>query len=306
MGLVKEGDDYAVLSDIQGVEDHLGDMDFKVAGTEEGITAFQMDLKIGGVTREIMAKALEQARQGRLHILGEMAKALEGPREEISKYAPRIITLMIPIDKIRDVIGPGGKMIRQIVAETGAKIDIDDDGRVCIAAVESEAGKAAKEWIEMLTEEVEIGKLYKGKVTRILNFGVFVEILPGKEGMVHISELAEGRVGRCEDVVNEGDEVTVKVTEIDAMGRINVSKRLAERELNPDKEYKDDDEPRRDSRDGGRREGGRGREGGGRQGGGRDRGDRPLGGPGGGGPGGGGRGGRGRPRGGRDRGSGRS
>ncbi len=315
MGLIKEGDRFAVLSDILGVEDHLGDMDFKVTGTRDGITAFQMDLKISGVTREIMAQALEQARKGRIHILDKMAEALAGPREEISPHAPRIIQLMIPVDKIRDVIGPGGKMIREITMQTGAKIDIDDDGRVIIASIDAEAGISAKEWIEMLTEEVEVGKLYTGKVTRILNFGVFVEILPGKEGMVHISDLAEGRVGRCEDVVEEGDEITVKVAEIDDLGRVNLSKKMADRELGITAPEDYIDEPPRSSRgprnDRGGRGGGGGRD---RDRGGRDRG--PRGGGGGGGRdrdrgprgGGGGRdrgprnsGGGGRDRGGRDR-----
>lgn len=231
MGLIKEGDRFAVLSDILGVEDHLGDMDFKVAGTRNGITAFQMDLKIEGITREIMAQALEQARQGRLHILGLMEQAIPTARTDISQYAPRIHTTMIPIDKIRDVIGPGGKTIRKIVEETGAKIEIEDDGRVTIASADGESLQKAKDWIEVLTEEVEVGKVYKGKVTRIVTFGAFVEVLPGQEGLVHISQLHEDRVGEVTDVVNEGDEIDVKVIEIDEFNRVNLSKKQADQEL---------------------------------------------------------------------------
>ncbi|HQH73841.1 MAG TPA: polyribonucleotide nucleotidyltransferase, partial [bacterium] len=231
MGLISENGAYAVLSDILGVEDHLGDMDFKVAGTRQGITAFQMDLKIGGVSRALMAQALEQARQGRLHILDIMDQALAAPRPDISPFAPRIQVITIPVDKIRDVIGPGGKMIRKIISETGAKIDIDDEGRVVIAATDSAGGTKAREWIEYLSEEVEVGKIYKGKVTRLVNFGAFVEILPGQEGLVHISALADHRVNRVEDVVHEGDEIEVKVIEIDDFGRINLSKRDADIDL---------------------------------------------------------------------------
>ncbi|RJP33599.1 MAG: polyribonucleotide nucleotidyltransferase [Candidatus Omnitrophota bacterium] len=231
MGLIAEDDKIAVLSDILGLEDHLGDMDFKVAGTRNGITAFQMDLKIEGITREIMAQALEQARRGRLHILDIMDRVIDKPREQMSPYAPRIEMKMIPIDKIRDVIGPGGKMIRKIISETGAKIDIDDDGRVVIASSDEEACRKACEWIDYLTEEVEVGKIYKGKVTRLVNFGAFVEVLPGQEGLVHISELDEKRVEFVNDVVNEGEEIDVKVMEIDDFGRINLSKRQADRDL---------------------------------------------------------------------------
>ena len=255
MGLIKEGDQTAVLSDILGVEDHLGDMDFKVAGTAEGITAFQMDLKIEGLGREVMARALEQARQGRLFILDRMSDAISQPRSDLSPYAPRIQVITIPVDRIRDVIGPGGKMIRQIISETDAKIDIDDDGRVVICSTDEEAGRKAREWIELLTEEVEVGKVYKGRVTRLMNFGAFVEILPGQEGLVHISELAQGRVNTVSDVVEEGDEVLVKVIEIDDLGRINLSKRLAD---NPDADSQRSRPPRRDNRDGGRGDRGRG------------------------------------------------
>jgi polyribonucleotide nucleotidyltransferase len=225
MGLIKEGDDYTILTDIQGLEDHHGDMDFKVAGTAKGVTAIQMDIKISGIGRDILKDALEQARKGRLFILDQMLSVLPKPRAELSPYAPRIITLTIDTDKIRDVIGPGGKMIKKIIEETGAKIDIEDDGRIFIAAVDVEAGKRTVEIIERLTSDVEVGKIYTGKVTRLMNFGAFVEVLPGKEGLVHISQLALERVGKVEDVVTVGDIVTVKVTEIDRQGRVNLSRR---------------------------------------------------------------------------------
>ena len=227
LGLVKENDKVAILSDIMGIEDALGDMDFKVAGTEQGITALQMDIKIHGITGEIMEKALEQAKDGRMFILGKMLEAISQPREELSPYAPRIITMSIDPDKIRDVIGPGGKVIRHIIDETGVKIDIEDDGRVFIASQDGEAGEKAKKMIEDLTADVEVGRIYTGTVTRTTNFGAFVEILPGKEGLVHISQLAHTRVGKVEDVVEVGDSVTVKVTEIDGMGRINLSRKDA-------------------------------------------------------------------------------
>jgi polyribonucleotide nucleotidyltransferase len=225
MGLMKEDGKIAILSDIMGIEDALGDMDFKVAGTEKGITALQMDIKIQGITGEIMGKALEQARDGRMFILGKMLEVISTPREELSPYAPRIITMSIDPDKIRDVIGPGGKVIRHIIDETGVKIDIEDDGRVFIASQDGEAGEKAKQMIEDLTANVEVGRIYTGTVTRTTSFGAFVEIMPGKEGLVHISQLAHTRVGKVEDVVEVGDSVTVKVTEIDAMGRINLSRK---------------------------------------------------------------------------------
>ena len=225
MGLVKEGDHYTILTDIQGMEDALGDMDFKVAGTEKGVTAMQMDMKIGGITKEIFADALDQARRGRMHIMGKMMEAIQQPRAELSPYAPRIITMEIHPDKIRDVIGPGGKIIKKIIEETGVKIDIEDDGKVFIAAVDMEAGHKAMRIIENLIREVEVGGIYQGKVTRLMNFGAFVEILPGKEGLVHISQLARERVAKVEDVVAVGDEITVKVTEIDRQGRINLSRK---------------------------------------------------------------------------------
>lgn len=230
MGLIKEGDYYSILTDIQGMEDALGDMDFKVAGTKNGVTAIQMDIKIAGINRDILKDALEQAYRGRMFIMDKMLKIISEPRAELSPYAPRIITFAIDPDKIREVIGPGGKMIKKIIEETGVKIDIEDDGRVFIAAVDVEAGKKALRIIEDLTRDVEVGKIYIGKVMRIMNFGAFVEILPGKEGLVHISHLAEERVGKVEDVVAIGDEVLVKVTEIDRQGRINLSRKEALRQ----------------------------------------------------------------------------
>ncbi len=225
MGLVKHNDRVAVLSDIQGIEDHLGDMDFKVAGSREGVTALQMDIKISGVDRTILKNALDQARVGRLYILERMLETIDEPRDALSRWAPRITTLNIPVDKIRDVIGPGGKIIRKIVEETGVQIDVEDDGRIFIASAIEEGTRKAVQMIENLTREVEVGAVYSGKVTRIMNFGAFVEILPGKEGLVHISKLAHERVGKVEDVVNVGDELEVKVTEIDNLGRINLSRK---------------------------------------------------------------------------------
>ncbi|MGQ9778884.1 MAG: polyribonucleotide nucleotidyltransferase [Bacillota bacterium] len=227
MGLVKYGDEYAILTDIQGIEDHLGDMDLKVAGTRDGVTAIQMDIKIKGLDREILAAALAQARKGRLQILDKMDEVISAPRPEISPYAPRMITIEIDPDRIRDVIGPGGKMIRKIIEETGTTIDIEDDGRVFIASVDREAGERAVEIIRRLTKDVQVGETYLGKVTRIMGFGAFVELLPGKEGLIHISQLAKERVSRVEDVVNVGDEVLVKVIEIDKQGRINLSRKAA-------------------------------------------------------------------------------
>jgi polyribonucleotide nucleotidyltransferase len=225
MGLVKEGDRYAILTDIAGVEDHYGDMDFKVAGTRDGITALQMDIKIGGITAEIMAKALEQARQGRLFILDRMLEALAEPRASISSYAPRIITIKIPVDKIRDVIGPGGKMIRSIVERTGCKIDVEDDGRVNIASVDESAARKAVAIIEELTATAELNKTYLGKVVRVVEFGAFVEILPGTDGLLHVSEMAAHRVKEVRDEVKEGDQVLVKVINIDPSGKIRLSRK---------------------------------------------------------------------------------
>jgi len=227
MGLVMEDNQIAILSDIMGIEDHLGDMDFKVAGSRQGITALQLDIKISGVTLDILRKALREARKGYLQILDLMEKTIATPRPELSIYAPRILTLQISKDKIGDVIGPGGKVIRKIIDETGAKIDIEDDGKVTIASIGPEGGKKALEMIKALTEEVEVGKIYLGKVTKIAIFGAFVEILPGKEGLVHISQLERHRVARVEDVLREGDEVLVKVMGIDEQGRINLSRKAA-------------------------------------------------------------------------------
>ncbi len=223
MGLIKEGDEFAVLTDILGDEDHLGDMDFKVAGTDDGITALQMDIKINGITQEIMQVALEQAKEGRLHILGEMSKAIDKPREVMSDYAPRFITMKINPDKIRDVIGKGGATIRSITEETGASIDISDDGNVRIASADSAAGEAAKKRIEQLTAEVEVGAIYEGKVAKLMDFGAFVTILPGKDGLVHISQISNERVEKVSDHLNEGDIIKVKVLEVDKQGRIRLS-----------------------------------------------------------------------------------
>jgi len=223
MGLIKDGDKFAVLSDILGDEDHLGDMDFKVAGTTEGVTALQMDIKIEGITREIMEIALSQAKEGREHILGEMAKVIEAPREEMSDYAPRIITLKIPTDKIRDVIGKGGTTIRSISEETGATIDIQDDGTVKIGSIDNAAGQEAKRRIEQITADVEVGTIYEGKVAKLMDFGAFVTILPGKDGLVHISQISHERVEKVSDKLSEGDVIKVKVLEVDRQGRIRLS-----------------------------------------------------------------------------------
>ncbi|HSP98772.1 MAG TPA: polyribonucleotide nucleotidyltransferase [Candidatus Dormibacteraeota bacterium] len=227
MGLIKEGEDIAVLSDILGDEDHLGDMDFKVAGTSEGVTALQMDIKIHGVTKEIMRQALKQAREGRLHILDVMSKTLNTARGDISAHAPRIVSIKIRQDKIRDIIGPGGKVIRGIVEETGCKIDIEDDGTVFIASSEEAGMKRAIEIIEGITMEAQVGKIYKGKVVRIVDFGAFVEIMPGTDGLLHISQIGPGRVHRVSDVLKEGDEIQVKVLEIDKSGKIRLSRKEA-------------------------------------------------------------------------------
>ena len=231
MGMIKEGDEVRILSDILGDEDHLGDMDFKVCGTSKGITAFQMDTKVKGLSREVMERAMEQARAGREHILNIMNAAIDKPRAELSPYAPRIFTIKIHPDKIREVIGPGGKVIRQIQAETGAEIEIEDDGTVNIAATDKEAADAAIELIREIVADVEVGKIYHGRITRIMNFGAFCTVVGSKEGMIHISELADYRVNNVTDVVNVGDEVDVKVMEIDQMGRVNLSKIAADREL---------------------------------------------------------------------------
>ena len=227
MGLIKENDNFKVLSDILGDEDHFGDMDFKVAGTANGVNALQMDIKIIGVTLEIMKTALAQAKEGRLHILSKMAETIQTPREGLSVYAPRIVTIEIDPDKIRNVIGPGGKMIRKITEETGVEIEANDDGRILVVSPDAEANEKAVRMIREVTDEAEIGRIYIGKVKRIMNFGAFVEILPGIEGMVHISQLENRRVNKVEDVVNIGDEVKVKVIEIDSQGRVNLSRKAA-------------------------------------------------------------------------------
>jgi polyribonucleotide nucleotidyltransferase len=229
MGLVlgsgEEAGKYAVLTDIQGMEDHLGDMDFKVAGTGDGITALQMDIKVTGITLEIMERAMEQAREARLFILERMAEAIAEPRTQLSEFAPKMVTVRIPQDKIGAIIGPGGKTIRRIQEETGSQIDIEEDGLVNISSPMGDGAERAAQIIRGMTEEVEVGKIYLGKITRLMNFGAFAEILPGKEGLIHISELAEHRVNRVEDVVDVGDEVMVMVTEVDPQGRINLSRR---------------------------------------------------------------------------------
>ena len=228
MGLIKDGDRYQVLTDILGDEDHLGDMDFKVAGTTDGISALQMDIKIDGITAEIMESALNQAKDGRLYILGEMAKVIDTARDEMSEWAPTIITMHIDPEKIRDVIGKGGSVIRSITEETGATIDIDNDGTVKIASVEGHAGRDAKQRIELITADVEVGRIYEGRVARLMDFGAFVTILPGKDGLVHISQISEERVERVSDKLAEGDIIRVKVLEVDRQGRVRLSMRSLE------------------------------------------------------------------------------
>ncbi|KAB2337558.1 polyribonucleotide nucleotidyltransferase [Cytobacillus depressus] len=230
MGLIQSGEHYSILTDIQGMEDHLGDMDFKVAGTAKGVTALQMDIKIEGLSRDILEEALQQAKVGRMQILDSMLSTITQPREELSKYAPKILTLKINPDKIRDVIGPSGKQINKIIEETGVKIDIEQDGIVFISSTDEEMNQKAKKIIEDIVREVEVGQMYLGKVKRIEKFGAFVEIFNGKDGLVHISELAEERVGKVEDVVSIGDELLVKVTEIDKQGRVNLSRKAVLRE----------------------------------------------------------------------------
>lgn len=225
MGLIKDGDHVSVLTDIQGMEDHLGDMDFKVAGTAEGVTAIQMDIKINGIDRQILQDALKQAKEGRLFILSKMMEAIQKPREQLSPYAPKIMTMHINPDKIRDVIGAGGKIINKIIEETGVKIDIEQDGRVFIASTNQEMNEKARSIIEGIVKEVVVGEIYIGTVKRIEKFGAFVEILPGKDGLVHISQLSTERVAKVEDVIAIGDTITVKVTEIDQQGRVNLSRK---------------------------------------------------------------------------------
>ena len=265
MGLILEGKNFAVLSDILGDEDHLGDMDFKVAGTSEGVTALQMDIKIAGITEEIMKVALDQAKAGRQHILGEMAKALDSTRTEMSAHAPRIETMQVPKDKIRDVIGTGGKVIREIVATTGAKVDIEDDGTVKIASSDPEKIAAARKWIEGITMEAEVGKIYSGKVVSMVDFGAFVNFMGGKDGLVHISEIKNERVANVKEVLTEGQQVKVKVLAVDERGKVRLSMRLVDQETGdeiadtrPPREGGDDRGPRGDR--GPRRDGGRGRD----------------------------------------------
>ena len=234
MGLIKEDDRFAVLSDILGDEDHLGDMDFKVAGTEQGITSLQMDIKITSITEEIMRTALSQARDGRLHILGEMAKALARARDSVSDNAPRITTFSIPKDRIREVIGPGGKVIREICETTGTKIDIEDDGTIKVAAVEGEAAKAAINMIRDIVAEPEVGVIYDGKVVKIVDFGAFVNFIGKRDGLVHISEIAPRRIKSVSDVLSEGDNVKVKVLGIDDRGKVKLSMRAVNQESGED------------------------------------------------------------------------
>jgi len=284
MGLILEGKDYAVLSDILGDEDHLGDMDFKVAGTSAGITSLQMDIKVAGITEEVMKVALAQAKDGRAHILGEMAKALDHTREELSAHAPRIETMQIPKDKIREVIGTGGKVIREIVATTGAKVDIDDEGLIKISSSDLSQIEAARQWIHGIVAEPEPGTIYTGKVASIVDFGAFVTFMPGKDGLVHVSEIKNERVENVRDVLTEGQEVKVKLVEVDPRGKVRLSMRLVDqetgaeledtrppREPRGDRGDRGDRGPRRDGRgprrDGGDRDRGPRREGG-------DRGDR--------------------------------
>ncbi len=231
MGLIKEGDDFAVLTDILGDEDHLGDMDFKVAGSKDGVTALQMDIKIDGITREIMEKALEEAHEARLHVLDNMNEVISQPREEMSEYAPRLLTFKIDPEKIRDVIGKGGATIRQLTEETGANVDIGDDGTVTIASVDKAAGEEARRRVELLTADVEVGEIYEGRVIKLMDFGAFVNILPGRDGLVHISQISNKRVESVSEELSEGEDVRVKVLEVDRQGRIRLSmKAIAEEE----------------------------------------------------------------------------
>ena len=230
MGLIKEGDRVVVLSDILGLEDHLGDMDFKVTGTSAGITALQMDMKIGGITIDIMRTALQQAREGRLFILGKMLETLATHRKTLNPYAPRIITMKISTEKIKEVIGSGGKVIRSIIEQTGTKIDIEDDGTINIASSDEAAAKKAMEIIKGIVQDAEVGKLYMGKVRKIMDFGAFVEIFPGTDGLLHISQISEKRIENVSEELKEGDEVLVKVLEIDRQGKIRLSRKEALRE----------------------------------------------------------------------------
>jgi len=237
MGLVLHGKKHAVLSDIQGLEDALGEMDFKVAGTVDGITAIQMDIKVQGITLEIMREALAQAKIGRLFIIDKLKETIAEARTELSAFAPRMLVVQIDVDKIKDVIGPGGKIINKIIADTGVKIDIENDGRVFIASPDGAGAEKARTMVEALTRSVKVGETYMGTVTRLMNFGAFVAVLPGKEGLVHISQLAPNRVERVEDVVKVGDEIMVKVVEIDSQGRINLSRKAVLGGADPNEDY---------------------------------------------------------------------
>ena len=238
MGLILEGEKFAVLSDILGDEDHLGDMDFKVAGTEQGITSLQMDIKIAGITEQIMKIALGQAKDGRIHILGEMAKALTAARAELGEHAPRIETLKIPTDKIREVIGTGGKVIREIVEKTGAKINVEDDGTVKVASANGDSIRAAIKWIKSIASDPEVGQIYEGTVVKVMDFGAFVNFFGSKDGLVHISQLAQGRVQKTSDVVKEGDKVKVKLLGFDDRGKVRLSMKVVDQETGEDLEAK--------------------------------------------------------------------
>jgi polyribonucleotide nucleotidyltransferase len=238
MGLILEDKRFAVLSDILGDEDHLGDMDFKVAGTERGVTSLQMDIKIAGITEEIMSIALAQAKDGRMHILGEMAKALTSARAELGEHAPRIEVFSIPVDKIREVIGSGGKVIREIVEKTGAKIDISDDGTVKVASAKAESIKAAINWIKSIASDPEVGHIYEGTVVKVMDFGAFVNFFGSKDGLVHISQLAPRRVQKTSDVVKEGDKVKVKLLGFDERGKVRLSMKVVDQETGEDLEAK--------------------------------------------------------------------
>jgi polyribonucleotide nucleotidyltransferase len=229
MGLITDGDKFVILSDIQGAEDFAGDMDFKVAGTDDGITALQMDIKVQGITPEIMRDALAQAHEGREFIMGKMMEVISEARSELKPFAPRITKLMINPEKIREVIGKGGEVINKIIAETGVEIDIEDSGLVMIASSDGDASDKAKKWIESIVAEPEVGKIYDGEVVKIMDFGAFVNIMPGKDGLVHISQLADGRVEKVEDVVKLGDKIKVKLLEVDSQGRLNLSKKAADK-----------------------------------------------------------------------------
>ncbi|MEX0591761.1 MAG: S1 RNA-binding domain-containing protein, partial [Xanthobacteraceae bacterium] len=244
---ILEGKKYAVLSDILGDEDHLGDMDFKVAGTDQGVTALQMDIKIAGITEEIMKVALTQAKDGRLHILGEMAKALTGARAELGEYAPRIEVIKIPVDKIREVIGTGGKVIREIVEKTGAKINVEDDGTVKVASANAESIKAALNWIKTIVSEPEVGTIYDGTVVKVVDFGAFVNFFGPKDGLVHISHLAPRRVNKVTDVVKEGDKVKVKLLGFDERGKVRLSMKAVDQQTGEDLDAKQKAEPKNET-----------------------------------------------------------